>query len=92
MRHLAITSTDAVLVARVFETEDLGGPAFLDLYEFGPLNRSLEHGEPDQSASFASLDECLRFMDERWPSSSERLVNQGMLQDEYADFVADRSN
>jgi len=92
VRHLAISSTDEVVVARLFETEDLGGPAFLDLYEFGPINRALEHGEPDQSVSFSSLDECLAFIDERWPASGDRLVNEGVLQDEYADFVANRFN
>lgn len=89
--HLSIDMTDEMVVARLFETEDIGSPAFLDLYEFGALNRALEHGEPDQSVSFTSLDECLTFMDVRWPGSSERLVNEGVLQDEYADFVASRS-
>jgi hypothetical protein len=92
VRHLALSSTDDVIVAQLFETADLGGPTFLDLYEFGPLNRALEHGEPDQSVSFSSLDECLAFIDKRWPASSDRLVNERVLQDEYADFVANRSN
>ena len=92
VRYIAISGNGATVVARLFESQDLGGPEFLDLYEFGPIDPALEHGEPDESVSFPSLDECLTFMDERWAGSSERLVNEGVLQDEYADFVAARSD
>lgn len=89
--HISIDITDDMIVARLFETEDMGSPAFLDIYEFGALNRALQQGEPDLIVSFTSLDECLTFMEARWPGSSERLVNEGVLQDEYADFLAGRS-
>lgn len=79
-----------MVVARLFETRDLGGPNFLDLYGFGPLNPDLELDEADQISSFPSLAECLAFMDQRWEGSSARLVNEGVIQDEYADFLAGR--
>lgn len=92
VRLLSMDLADGVFVARLFEMQDLGGPAFLDLYEFAPLDCAVEHGDADQIFSFGSLEECLAFIHQRWPGSSERLVNEGVIQDEYADFVAKRSN
>lgn len=91
VRHLSIDVADGAVIARLFETQDLGSPDFLDLYEFGPINGALEQGDADKVVSFPSLDDCLAFMEQRWHGSSGRLVNEGVLESEYADFVAERA-
>jgi len=82
---------DGTVVTRVFETQDVGNPGFLDLYEFGPLNEALGQDEADEIVSFPALDDCLVVIEQRWHGSSSRLVNEGVLQNEYADFVAGRA-
>jgi hypothetical protein len=91
VRHLSLNLDDGTVVVGLFETQDLGDPAFLDLYEFGPLNDALGLGDAEQTVRFSSLDECLAFMEDHWPGSSGHLINEGVLQDEYADFLAARS-
>lgn len=92
MRHISLDMDGAAVIARLYESADLGDPALLDIYEFGPLSPSLDLGEADQKLVFLSLDSCLDYMEQSWPGSSSRLVNEGVLQDEYADFVAGRSS
>jgi len=92
IRHISINMNGTAITARFYETADIGDPAFLDIYEFGPLNSSLDHGEADEILDFSSLGDCLDYMEKSWPGSSGRLVSEGVLQDEYADFVAGRSS
>lgn len=91
VRYISICISDARVVLQVFETQDSRNSGTFDLYEFGPLNPLLEIGEADEVLDFSSLDACLAFVDERWPHSSERFVNEGVIQDEYAEFVNARA-
>jgi hypothetical protein len=77
--------------ARLYETADRGSSSYLDLYEFGPLDPEVEYGDADRVEVFGSFGDCLSWMSSRWPGSEGRFVNEGVLQDEYADFVAARS-
>lgn len=92
IRRFEITSDGISISLCVYETEDYRNPEFLDLYEFGPLNPSLEFGDADENFQFVSLDECLAYLDVRWRGSGMRLVNGGVAQDEYADYLAALSN
>ena len=74
--------------ACVFESRDEGSPDFLDVYEFSPLRVELELGEPEERMMFPNLSECLASISERWPEAPARMVNQDVVQDEYADFIA----
>jgi hypothetical protein len=91
VRRLSIDLVEGAVVARLFETQDVGNPAFLDLYEFGPLNEALGQDDADEVVSIPSLEECFAIIEKRWPGSSGRLVNERILQNEYADFVAGRA-
>lgn len=91
VRHVSIGMAGETIEMRLFETVDRGSTEFLDLYEFGPLNVSLAQGEADEVHAFASLKKCLATMEIRWPGSVTRLVNQGVLQDEYRDHIAGRA-
>ena len=87
VRHISIRKLDSRVALQIFETQDLRNLGIFDLYEFGPLNSMLESGEADETLEFPSLKACLAFINHQWPSSIERLVNEGVIQDEYAAFV-----
>jgi hypothetical protein len=78
-------------VLRGYETADLGNTEYLDLYEFGPLNPDLEIDEPDERIVFEDFNQLLRALDARFPGSSAKLVNEGVVQDEYRAFTLGRS-
>jgi hypothetical protein len=71
----------------VFEVLDDGGPEFLDVYEFSPLDADQPYGVTTtlkdargalEFAIGAGADPC-------------RFVNAGIVQDEYADYLSSRS-
>lgn len=86
IRHASITLVEVQL--RVFDTADKEHAAFLDLYEFGPLDPSLSPGDADEVSAFPTLEACVAVMQARWPERGTRLVNEGVLQDEYGDYIA----
>ena len=72
---------------KVFETADYGDKDFIDLYEFGPLNSALEQDEPDEEEMFESFNSLISEVEVKFPGSSTRFVNEGVVQDEYSDFI-----
>ena len=89
IRWLSLRETPGgEICACVFESRDEGSPEFLDLYEFSPLRGELELGEPQERMMFPDLSKCLAAISERWPEATDRMVNQDVVQDEYADFIA----
>lgn len=72
----------------VYETADLGSEDFIDLYEFGPLNPDLELEDPDESIDFISFETFFSEIEKKFSGSTSRLVNEFIIQDEYADYVA----
>ena len=88
IRWLSISREQESQVIRLYETADLGDSNFVDVYEFGPLNGELEPGEADEQICTPDMDACWDLLEQRFPGSTKRLVNEGVIQDEYADFVA----
>jgi len=72
----------------IFETADFGSEDHLDLYEFGPLNPTLELDEPDEEKMFDNFRLLVDEVEAMFPSSTARFVNEGIIQDEYSDFIA----
>lgn len=72
----------------VYETADLGNEEFIDVYEFGPLNPDLEFEDPDETLNFSSFAEFLSGIENKFSGSTSRLVNEFIIQDEYADYIA----
>lgn len=91
IRWLSIYPEGEGAVIRIYESADVGSADFLDVYSFGPLNGELEPDEADEQISTSAEEDCWTILEQRFPGSTARLVNQGMMQDEYADFVANRS-
>ncbi len=90
VRWLQIRERPTAFDLHVYESADLGSGDFLDLYEFGPLDPSLEQDQASEFHSFLTFGECVRMMEERWPGAALKLVNEGIVQDEYADYLRAR--
>ena len=85
---LSISSSDEKIYLKIYETADLGNKNFLDLYGFGPLNPELELDEPDEEKVFDSFNSVIAEIEVMFPTSSARFVNQGVIQDEYSEFIS----
>ena len=72
----------------VLEVADLGDESFLDIYEFGPLDPDLELEEGNEVISFASFGQVIGYIEQGFTGSFERLLNELMAQDEYADYLS----
>jgi hypothetical protein len=91
VRYLILGMAGEAVEMSLYESEDVGRQDFIDVYEFGPLDPKVVSGDPDQIEKFASFEECIADMTYRWPGSVSRLVNEGVVQEEYRDFIARRS-
>ena len=85
---LSIRSSGSGVDVSVYETADLGDESFLDIYEFGPLDPDLELEDANEVISFTSFSEVIKFIEQRFAGSSERLVNELMIQDEYTEYIS----
>lgn len=85
IRYLTVRGTAERVTAELWEVEDPRDPEYLDVYSLYP-----PHGDdaPDQIFSFATVQEALTELDERFPGVSGRFVNQGVIGDEYAEYLA----
>jgi hypothetical protein len=72
----------------VYETADLGNEDFIDIYGFGPLNPDLKLEDPDEIIEFSSFSEFFSEIEEKFSGSTSKLVNEFIIQDEYADYIA----
>ena len=89
-RHGSISLDGSAVRLCVFETTDLD-LVDQDITEWGPLNPAIAHGEADHCQTFSSLQGCFASLNENWPGSATKLVNEGMLQDEYRDYRRSKS-
>lgn len=80
-------SADAIRLA-LYESADYGDKDHLDLYEFGPLDPELELDEPTVEEFFAEFADAVAAIDAKFPGATSRLVNEGLVQDEYGDYIA----
>jgi hypothetical protein len=88
IKWLSIRGAGPQIDVSVYETADLGDESFLDIYEFGPLDPGLELEEANEVISFASFGQAIEFIEQRFTGSSEKLLNELMIQDEYADYIS----
>ncbi|WP_368881080.1 hypothetical protein [Shewanella algae] len=88
IKWLSICSLGGGFEVSIYETADLGDESFLDLYGFGPLNPDLELEDPDRQEQFEDFQSLIQFLEKHFEGSSQRLVNQMVVQDEYSDFIA----
>ena len=90
IRWLAISLSpdrNHVLLRR-YDSADLGTPDYVDLYEFGPLDPSLEQEDADEIFEFNEFSELWAAMEQHFPGSTALLLNHGVIQDEYQSYKA----
>ena len=85
IRYLTVRGTTERLTAELWEVEDPRNPEFLDVYSMYPPNGD---DAPNQIFSFASVEEALSELGRHFPGVADRFVNQGVIGDEYAEYLA----
>lgn len=88
IRWISLHASGQSIELRVYDSADVGRPDYLDIYEFGPLDPALELGSADETLSFSDLQSCLDALSARFPTATSRFVNEGVIQDEYAEFLS----
>jgi hypothetical protein len=86
LRWLELRAEDGQFRLTLYEVFDDGSEDYLDIYSF-------EEVSPDEDPvqhSFATLDEALAFAQTSYAAPRDRYVNQGVTQDEYADYLRNR--
>ena len=86
IQWLSVRVSKSEIDVSVYETADLGDESFLDIYEFGPLDPDLE--DANEVKSYTSFGQAIEFIEQRFAGSSERLLNEFMIQAEYADYIS----
>jgi hypothetical protein len=79
----------ATIELRLFEALDVGGPTYLDVYSFPPV--SDDQDLLREAHAFSSLEDALSVARQLYDAESDRFVNCGVIQDEYADSLVSRS-
>ncbi|MEV6574889.1 MULTISPECIES: hypothetical protein [Streptomyces] len=88
MRYVEVRATKGPFEVYLHTVEDVGSESFLDLGEFPPF-------DPDDEASEFGLLlgmaedplAALRIAEQHVAAERDRWVNEGVVQDEYGDFV-----
>ncbi|MGI2094476.1 hypothetical protein ACRN96_18060 [Shewanella oncorhynchi] len=88
IQWLSVRGPKSEIDVSVYDTADLGDESFLNIYEFGPLDPDLELEDANEVKSFTSFGQAIEFIEQRFAGSSERLLNEFMIQDEYADYIS----
>jgi hypothetical protein len=87
IRWVQVRARSAKFELHLFESADSKSEEFTDVYEFAPLDPDLDGGDADEVQLFSNFDECLAALDGRWPGASSKLVNEFVIQDEYAEYL-----
>ena len=83
IRRLLISGNGEEVSAEIWESPDIGSEDYADVYSFGTLDHDVEAAVLYPTQTFESF---LEIIDEQYPGTSARLVNEGVVQDEYLDF------
>lgn len=86
IRWISVCSHAGRVVVRCFEAYDPRDPGFLDVYELTGVGELPD--EPVEERAFSSLEEALAFVESHHGIGRDRFVNEGVVQDEYADYLA----
>ena len=83
IRWASFVFIDKDFVGKLWEVIDEGSENFLDIYSFSPISGEWE---PIKEATSSEFEKVLEMFD----CPNNRLVNSGVLQDEYSDYLASK--
>jgi hypothetical protein len=86
-RYLSIVHSAGLYVGSRFDHVDTGHERFADIYSFPPFPVDLEEGVPNEVRQSHDLVTLL----EEFNADPNRLLNAGMIQDEYLDLKRQES-
>jgi hypothetical protein len=89
IRYLSIRFHGGEFSLHLHELFDQGTEDYIDLYSFDYLDLPEDRFEP-HPIKFNSMEDALRYAHSEFGAVPERWVNQGVVQDEYADFKRNR--
>ena len=85
LRFIQIHKKSSSYDLAVSDIEDAGSPEYVDVYSFPTLVEDEYYDKP--TFSFNSLDEALSQSARVYKASEEHWVSEGVVQDEYLDFL-----
>ena len=88
IRWVSVRRNGDQIKATLWEAEDVGDAECLDIYSFPMLGE--ESDEPIALATFTELQDAIAHACQVWGADPKRFVSQGVVQDEYADYLASR--
>jgi len=89
VRWLDLSGDGRQVYGEVWEFPDYGSEHYVDVYGFGSLGGN---DKPAVIYRWDSLEEALSVIDRQFPGATARLVNQGVVQEEYLDYKRSREN
>ncbi|MBP1153099.1 hypothetical protein JOD69_004971 [Methylocaldum sp. RMAD-M] len=90
IRWLSARVSNEGFTVSVYESANIRSAEFTDVYEFGPLDPELEFEDPVETFSADSFSKLTAELERRFFCCTERLVNEFVIQDEYADYLAQK--
>ncbi|HVG45053.1 MAG TPA: hypothetical protein VM890_10000 [Longimicrobium sp.] len=78
----------ALLLHQVYDEGDEG---FLDVYEFTEVDDGTERDGPAAEHHLSTLEEALLLAGELYGADPDHFVNEGVIQDEYRDYLRRRT-
>lgn len=89
IRFLQVRVHSSSYQLSIYDVEDIGSEEYLDVYSFSPIVEE-DYDDP-QRQIFNSLDETLAFTSSHLTASIDRWTNEGIVQDEYKDYITNKN-
>ena len=74
---------DDLIETKLFDHYDEGDLNYTDIYDFSYVDPDMNF----ETNTFESIDQCVEFIQTKFHINHIRFVNEGISQDEYADFI-----
>ncbi|HLM65927.1 MAG TPA: hypothetical protein VK358_00300 [Longimicrobium sp.] len=87
LRYMELRPKEDRVELWVHEVYDQGDESYLDLYDFTPLD---DDAEDEPATQALTLDEALALARDRFGAHPDRWVHEGVIQDEYLDYLRSR--
>lgn len=86
IRWVSVRKDGDQIEVTLWEAEDVGNAEYVDIYSFPTMGD--EPGDPIALVTFTELQDAIAHACKVWGADPKRFVNQGVVQDEYADYLS----